>query len=111
MSLVAGCSQEELHYTAAEVAQIDAIFQSVEVTPQTMIKWGRSCALCHVTGEGGAPLTGDLEDWAPRVDQGYAQLLASTLEGKGKMPPLGYCMECEVEDFAAMIKFMVGQQP
>jgi cytochrome c5 len=24
------------------------------------------------------------------------------------MPPLGYCMSCEHEDFAALIQFMAG---
>ncbi len=78
--------------------------------------WARSCALCHVDGNGGAPRVGNVEEWAPRLAQGPEVLLRHTLEGLGNMPPLGYCMACEEEDFSAMINFMTrgiaaGQPP
>jgi len=73
-----------------------------------MQQWLRSCALCHVTGVGGAPLVGNVEQWQERVEQGRELLLAHTIEGFNAMPPLGYCMSCEREDFSAMIDFMAG---
>lgn len=76
-----------------------------------MKKWARSCALCHVTGEGGAPRAGFAEDWKPRVVNGKAMLLGHTIEGYNNMPPLGYCMSCEEEDFVALIDFMLGESP
>ena len=30
------------------------------------------------------------------------------LEGLNSMPPLGYCMACEISDYRAMIGFMAG---
>lgn len=71
-----------------------------------MAKWARSCALCHVTGNAGAPRVGNSEEWAPRLAQGMDVLLQHTLEGFNDMPPLGYCMACERDDFAALIEFM-----
>jgi cytochrome c5 len=76
-----------------------------------MNKWARSCALCHVTGEGGAPRSGFAEDWNPRLVNGKAMLLTHTIEGYNNMPPLGYCMACEEEDFIALIDYMVGESP
>ena len=71
-----------------------------------MDKWTRSCALCHVNGEGGAPRVGVVEEWQPRLAQGREVLLTHTIEGFNSMPPLGYCMACERDDFDALIDFM-----
>lgn len=71
--------------------------------------WSRSCALCHVTGIGGAPRIGNVAEWQPRLAQGKDVLLAHTIEGFNAMPPLGYCMACERADFIAMIDFMLGE--
>jgi|TARA_B100002003_G_scaffold251242_1_gene293838 cytochrome c5 len=73
-----------------------------------MGKWGRSCALCHVNGEAGAPIVGDRAEWQQRLAQGEESILQRVLEGYNSMPPLGYCMACEVSDFRAMIGFMAG---
>ena len=74
-----------------------------------MAKWTRSCALCHIRGEGGAPLVGDREAWAPRLAQGEDLLLEHTVEGLNNMPPLGYCMDCEADDYLQLIRFMGGE--
>lgn len=74
-------------------------------------QWSQSCALCHVSGVGGAPVVGNAEQWQPRVEQGPEQLLTHTLEGYANMPPLGYCMSCETEDFRAMIAWMSRTTP
>jgi cytochrome c5 len=68
--------------------------------------WASSCVLCHVNGNGGAPIVGITEQWQPRLAQGMDTLLQHTLEGLNAMPPLGYCMSCEAQDFTAMIGFM-----
>lgn len=76
---------------------------------QWMAQWSRNCALCHVRGEGGAPVLGDTEAWAPRLAQGEEVLLQHTIEGLNNMPPLGYCMDCEAADFLEIIRFMGGE--
>lgn len=83
--------------SAAEMADADA-----------MAKWARSCALCHVNGEGGAPRLGDQADWSTRLARGEATLLTHTIEGYNNMPPLGYCMDCDRGDFLELIRFMAS---
>lgn len=84
-----------------------------EVAPVqgVMARWAGSCALCHVDGVGGAPKLGVAEEWSPRLAKGKALLLTHTIEGYNNMPPLGYCMSCEEEDFVALIDFMLGESP
>ena len=76
-----------------------------------MGKWVRSCALCHITGEAGAPVVGDQDEWQRRLAQGEQAILENVLNGYNSMPPLGYCMSCEVSDFRAMIAYMAGTNP
>ncbi|MDZ7669482.1 MAG: c-type cytochrome [Gammaproteobacteria bacterium] len=76
-----------------------------------MRQWSRSCALCHVDGTGGAPRIGRADEWQPRLAKGREVLLQHTVEGFNNMPPLGYCMSCEAEDFRALIDFMTGAAP
>ena len=75
---------------------------------RTMALWARSCALCHVDGNAGAPMVGNAQQWLPRLAQGRRTLLQHTVEGLNSMPPLGYCMACEEADFLAMIDFMTA---
>ena len=79
-----------------------------ELAGDVMQKWSKSCALCHVTGVAGAPKIGETDVWRPRLAQGKATLLKHTIEGYNNMPPLGYCMSCEEEDFVALIDLMLG---
>jgi len=55
-----------------------------------------------------APRVGQAQEWLPRMAKGRDVLLTHTLEGFNDMPPLGYCMACEGEDFIAMIDFMTA---
>ncbi len=82
--------------------------QVPEADERVMRMWSQSCALCHVDGKGGAPHVGNVDEWLPRLAQGEEVLLTHTLEGLNNMPPLGYCMACEREDFLAMINFMTA---
>ena len=81
-------------------------FANVQITELGQQRWARTCAMCHVRGEGGAPRVGDRDAWAPRLAQGEDVLLAHTIDGFNNMPPLGYCMDCEREDLRAYIAFM-----
>ena len=95
----------------AAAAVMGAPGEAARQTPddEVLRKWSRSCALCHVNGNGGAPRLGQAEDWRPRLEKGRETLLAHTVEGFNNMPPLGYCMACEREDFLALIDFMTDQ--
>ncbi len=107
------CSEPVALVGEAETNRINLLFNSVASlgdaqTSLMMEKWSRSCALCHVNGEGGAPIMGDAEAWSPRLARGNVELYVHTIEGFNRMPPLGYCMDCEDKDFALMIKMMSG---
>ena len=82
--------------------------RAVTVDEEVMDKWSRSCALCHITGEAGAPVVGDTAEWQRRLEQGEEAIINNVVEGFNSMPPLGYCMACEVSDFRAMIAYMAG---
>lgn len=85
--------------------------QSMSIEMDVMQKWTRSCALCHVTGVAGAPRAGVGEEWESRLAAGKPILLKHTIEGYNNMPPLGYCMACEEDDFIDLIDFMLGESP
>ena len=67
-----------------------------------------SCKLCHTNPASGAPLVGDHKAWAPRVAQGADTLLDHTINGYQGMPPMGMCMQCDEDQFTALIEFMSG---
>ena len=98
-----GCSKAEPP-PAASVST--TLFADAVITDVGKRRWARTCAMCHVRGEGGAPKIGDAAAWEPRLAQGEAVLLDHTVSGFNNMPPLGYCMDCEREDLRAYIRFM-----
>ena len=69
--------------------------------------YGRSCKTCHSVAGTGAPLTGDTAGWKPRMDQGMDVMVEHVITGFGGMPPFGFCMDCDAEQFEALVKFMV----
>ena len=83
-------------------------FTGYQINPEIMGKWARSCALCHINGEGGAPVVGDSAAWSTRLEQGEDSVMRNVLNGLNSMPPLGYCMACEADDFRALIGYMAG---
>lgn len=68
-----------------------------------------SCQACHATGAAGAPKVGDKEAWAPRIATGIDAMLATSIAGKGAMPPRGACASCSDDDLKAAIEYMVSQ--
>jgi cytochrome c5 len=73
--------------------------------------YARSCASCHTVAGTRAPLTGDTAAWAPRMAKGMDAMVSSVVNGFGGMPPLGMCMDCSAEQFAALIQFMATAAP
>ena len=51
--------------------------------------YNTACMACHATGAAGAPKMGDKVAWAPRIKTGNDALYASSIKGKGAMPPKG----------------------
>ncbi|MFA7553164.1 MAG: c-type cytochrome [Spongiibacteraceae bacterium] len=76
-------------------------------TEQAVIdRYAKSCSICHTSGVGGAPKTGDTAAWAPRLDKGMDALVGSVEKGLNAMPPKGMCFDCSADDYKALIEHM-----
>jgi len=60
-----------------------AVLQSGEIV------YKLSCSACHTAGVAGAPRTGDLAAWRPRLAQGFDVLVRHSIDGFKAMPPKG----------------------
>jgi cytochrome c5 len=68
----------------------------------------KTCSMCHAAAVAGAPKTGDLAVWKPRLDaKGIDGLLQSVHSGLNAMPPKGMCMDCTDTEYKALIEFMM----
>jgi len=67
-----------------------------------------SCRTCHSNPASGAPQAGDVKAWSARVAQGREVVLGHVINGYNKMPPMGLCMQCSEDDFAAVTAYMAG---
>jgi len=76
--------------------------------------YNKACIACHGSGTANAPKLGDRAAWEPRMAQGSDRLLATSIAGKGAMPPRGTCADCSDKDLEAAIEYMlvqVGYEP
>lgn len=73
----------------------------------------QACAACHATGVAGAPKNGNVEAWAPRIEQGMDTLVKHAVEGfkgdKGVMPPKGGRSDLSDEQVADAVAYMVEE--
>ena len=76
--------------------------------PELAEVYDRSCRSCHTIAGTGAPLTGDTQAWATRLEVGMDTMVQSVVNGSGGMPPLGLCMDCDRDQFEALIRFMAS---
>ena len=92
LALVA-CDAQSPADPAAEVATrestagAESVATAAALDATVMQKWSRSCALCHVTGNAGAPRVGNAGEWRDRLTQSTGVLLTHTIEGFNDMPP------------------------
>jgi len=91
--------------SGATLALVAALAQPSMAQPP-MEKYNKSCGVCHNTGAAGAPKTGDVEAWAPRMEKGMDTLVQSVVNGLNAMPPKGMCFDCSEEEYEALIEYM-----
>ncbi|MBE0599149.1 MAG: cytochrome c5 family protein [Desulfuromonadales bacterium] len=74
-----------------------------------------SCASCHDQGVAGAPVRGNQEQWAARLEKGYEALVTSSINGytgeMGVMPPRGGNPNLSDEEVAAAVAYMMEMSP
>lgn len=103
LAALSACSKPQSYSSvSAEVASRNFTPQNAEVASI----YNRSCRSCHTVAATGAPLTGDAAAWAPRMEKGMTILVDNVVNGFGGMPPFGLCMDCDVDQFEALIVFM-----
>jgi len=68
-----------------------------------------ACSACHSTGVAGAPVVGNAEAWAPRIDKGMETLKNHALNGFNAMPARGACADCSDEEIINAVQYMVEQ--
>lgn len=66
------------------------------------------CLRCHEKGRKGAPKSGDVFDWSPRLDQPLRVLIAHAIEGHGDMPARGKT-ELSDQEIAAAVAYVVSR--
>jgi len=71
--------------------------------------YDKVCMVCHAAGVAGAPKTGDKAAWAPRIKLGMDTLYASSIKGKGAMPPKGGGAQLDDAEVKAAVDYLVGQ--
>jgi cytochrome c5 len=91
-------------------AAVQTAAPTTPADPQVAELYNRSCRSCHAQGAAQAPLTGNRDAWAPRLEQGMDVLLDHTISGYNGMPPMGMCFDCDEEQFTALIRFMSGTE-
>ncbi|MFT6625429.1 MAG: cytochrome c5 [Cycloclasticus sp.] len=71
--------------------------------------YNTACLACHSTGVAGAPKTGDLAAWAPRIAQGEDVLFEHATKGFKGMPPRGGSSQLSDDEVKAAIGFMLAK--
>jgi cytochrome c5 len=73
--------------------------------------YAQSCAMCHSTGNGGAPRLEDLRHSRGGSANGRAELLLAVLRGKGAMPPKGGNASLSTAEASAALNYMLDAPP
>ncbi len=75
--------------------------------------YNAACLACHGAGIGGAPKTGDVALWAPRIGQGMETLQQHVINGyqgeAGYMPPKGGRVDLSDEEILAAMTYMLDE--
>lgn len=94
--------------TEAEAARAD---EAPLTGPQV---YNEACFMCHGDpGVGGAPVLGDTEAWAPRIEKGMDVLTDHAINGfqgdAGFMPAKGGRVDLSDEEVVAAVEYMVEE--
>ena len=99
---------------ATEIAATGSTDQTAAATGAVDLAAGEqiyqsACFACHMTGVAEAPKLDDPAAWEPRLAQGMAGLIQSSINGKGAMPPKGGFAHLTEDDLRNAIEFMLDK--
>jgi len=101
--------------TAAEAKEASPNIATAEVVTESAGPlsgekvYNTACLACHGTGAAGAPKTGDIADWAPRIAQGADVLFEHAVKGFKGMPAKGGSPQLTDKNISEAIEFMVAK--
>ena len=100
--------------TTEQEVETQVVDKQVEAAPEVAAfdvaaSYQTSCFGCHGTGAAGAPIVGDAEAWASRMEKGIDAVMANVMTGVNAMPPKGLCMSCSDDDLRALVDYMLSQ--
>lgn len=81
-------------------------FSAVVTADDVADRYSKTCAVCHASGAAGAPKTGVVADWEPRMAKGMDAMVSSVDKGLNAMPPKGMCFDCSADNYKALIEYM-----
>ena len=101
-------SLRALLLTIASIAAVAGAFADEAKTPRSADAiLNQYCNVCHLTGWNGAPLSGENNDWQPRLTTGFDALFKNAKQGINNMPPMGTCTDCTDAELGAAIRKML----
>lgn len=71
--------------------------------------YSSGCAACHDAGVSGAPVLGNADDWAPRLEKGKETLYDHAINGFNAMPAKGMCSDCSDEEIKSVVDYMLAE--
>jgi cytochrome c5 len=105
-----GEEQEQQVAPTVEVAEDPEPVATTMTGPQV---YNAACNMCHGNGVGSAPITGDTEAWAARIEQGIDVLNQHALEGfagsAGYMPAKGGRMDLSDQEVIDAVAYMIEE--
>lgn len=93
-TLSASLTPEVASETAVVMSQGESVYQ-------------QACAMCHAAGVADAPVLGEQGAWVQRIALGRDELISSSINGKGFMPPKGGQTQLSDEDIIVAVDFMI----
>jgi cytochrome c5 len=91
------------------IAVIEVLIAGPATAAEGKDVYAKACAVCHTAGVAKAPKLGDKAAWAPLIKQGTDALVASTVKGKGAMPPKAGNAALSDNDIKAAVEYMISQ--
>lgn len=98
--LLAACNKAEPAPDAAIIAALRP------EDPHLSELYATTCMACHTMPDSGAPQTGLVSQWQPRLAKGMPALLQNVVQGLNGMPAGGQCFACTTAEYEALIRFM-----
>lgn len=91
---------------AAIVVGAAALAASAALAADGKEIYAKTCAVCH---NNMPPKVGDKAAWKPRIQTGTDALVASTIKGKGAMPPNAGNKSLSEAEIRAAVEYIVSQ--